>query len=157
MTFFELAGFLLVVEFFMTWVCVVAVALWRLASVGGRWLVYHVFPVVATPRGGGAFSRRWSPTDEEVLMKTNQPQPAPGAFESGELAGIIDLRESFVEAPLRAEIRELLWKVEYPASGDDLLREAVRNRLSPQAIRVLHNARGRSYDGCYAVCRRLHL
>lgn len=90
-------------------------------------------------------------------MKSHQTQPASGAPAQDQFPGVIDVRESFVEAPLRAEIRELLWNVEYPASGDDLLREAVRHRLSPQAIRVLQNTRGRSFDGCHAVCRRLHI
>lgn len=90
-------------------------------------------------------------------MKSHQPQTVAGVAAADRVPGVIDVRESFVDAPLRAELRELLWNVEYPASGEDLLREAVRRRLSPQAIRVLQNTRGRSFDGCHAVCRRLHI
>lgn len=157
MTVLELAGVVILIQFAVLWACVASCAAWQLAKRARYWIRYHVYSNRATTAARDLDTEPWNLTDKEVLMKANQRPAAASSTSETALAGIIDIRESFLEAPLRSEIRELLWEIEYPASGDDLLREAVRRQLSPPAIDVLRNARGRSFDGCHAVCRCLHI
>ncbi|GAB3300793.1 hypothetical protein [Pseudoclavibacter terrae] len=157
MTVLELTGVVTLIQFAVLWACAAGCAAWQLAKRARHWIRYHVPSNRATTAARDLDTGPWNQTDKEVLMKANQRPAAAGSTSETALAGIIDIRESFVEAPLRGEIRELLWQIEYPASGDDLLREAVRRHLSPPAIDVLRNARGRSFDGCHAVCRCLHI
>ena len=156
MTVLELTGVVTLIQFAVLWACAAGCAAWQLAKRARHWIRYHVPSNRATTAARDLDTGPWNQTDKEV-MKANQRPAAAGSTSETALAGIIDIRESFVEAPLRGEIRELLWQIEYPASGDDLLREAVRRHLSPPAIDVLRNARGRSFDGCHAVCRCLHI
>ncbi|MFJ4046292.1 DUF2795 domain-containing protein [Microbacterium sp. NPDC089987] len=56
-----------------------------------------------------------------------------------------------------AALRRFLTEMEFPATKDDLLREAIRDGLDRDDIAALEQLRGHSYSARWQILTSLHL